>query len=146
MTEMEDKKSGGKSIIVIVVGIILAAMVLGTILLAGVTFLWSESFVDEVTPRIETMNLIGSIDSSENLLHFYVISGTYDWEDHRVLVDETVLTLTSGPIISCCGQNATFTGGTYTAGMVYPVYIVEIAGDRLRWQDDIMAMERTKGT
>lgn len=125
-------------VVVAIVGIILAVMVLGTILMAGVTFLWAQSYDDTTVTTYETMNVRGTIDASEDLLYLEVISGSYTWGDYRVTVDGTPVTLTSSQTTSA-GGTATFTGGEYTAGTVYNVKIVEIAADRLLWDNDIIA-------
>lgn len=122
-----------------VIGIIFVAMILGTIVLAGVTFLWAQSYDDTSVTTYETMNVRGTIDASEDLLYLEVISGSYTWGDYRVTVDGTPVTLTSSQTTSA-GGTATFTGGDYIEGTIYNVKIVEIAADRVIWESDIIAM------
>ena len=141
VNELEEKKSGSAKIVIIVVviiGIIFALLVIAGVFMAGITFLWADSFTDEVETTVLTMNVVGTLDDSEDLLYLEVISGTYDWADYRVTVDGTTLALTSEPTTSA-GGTAIFTGGQYTAGNLYNVKIVNIAEDKVVWEDDIIA-------
>jgi flagellin-like protein len=119
-------------------------MVAITVVLAGVVFLWAQSFTDDAGGGVETINVKGVIDASDADLSIEVVSGTYTWSDYRVLVDGAVQINTT-TTESSAGETAVYTAdgtGTWTvaAGEEYNVKIINIGDDKVVWEDDIIAV------
>ena len=135
MKNLTKKDTGVSPVIAVIL------MVAITVVLAGVVFLWAQSFTDESDSTVDTMNVKGSIDDSDETLTLEVISGTYSWDDYRVTVDGTIVTTTAGSSTSA-GGSAVFSEAltTFDVGTEYNVKIVNIAEDQLVWEDDIIAV------
>ena len=135
MKSLTKKDTGVSPVIAVIL------MVAITVVLAGVVFLWAQSFTDESDSTVDTMNVKGSIDDSDETLTLEVISGTYSWDDYRVTVDGTIVTTTAGSSTSA-GGSAVFSEAltTFDVGTSYNVKIVNIAEDQLVWEDDIIAV------
>ncbi len=115
-------------------------MVAITVVLAGVVFLWAQSFTDDSGGTVETMNLKGTIDDSEEELSLEVISGTYSWDDYKVLVNGTDPLTTTVDSSSSAGETALFTGSvTFDVGNSYNIKIINIADNKVVWENDIIA-------
>lgn len=117
-------------------------MVAITVVLAGVVFLWAQSFTNETGGTVKALNLKGSLDDSDEELSLEVISGTIVWSDYKVLVNGTTQLSTSAGT-SNAGETATFTDATSTidfaAGTSYNIKIIDIAENKVVWEDDIIA-------
>ena len=132
------KKDAGVSPVIAVI-----LMVAITVVLAGVVFLWAQSFTDESNTTVETINVKGTIDDSAETLALEVISGTYTWANYRVTIDGTVVTTVD--VSTSAGGTVTFTDpdilvDNFIVGTSYNVKIVNIAEDKVVWEDDIIAV------
>ena len=120
-------------------------MVAITVVLAGVVFLWAQSFTNEAGGTVRSLNVKGSIDASEDTLSLEVISGTITWSDYNILIDGTLQSTwaTSTPTTSSAGETAVWdddgTNIDFTAAQSYNVKIVDIAENKVVWEDDIIA-------
>ena len=115
-------------------------MVAITVVLAGVVFLWAQSFTDDSGGTVETMNVKGTIDDSAETLSLEVISGTYTWGDYKVLVNGTD-ELTTATASSSAGETVSFTeaGYTFDVGYSYNIKIINIADNKVVWENNIIA-------
>lgn len=114
-------------------------MVAITVVLAGVVFLWAQSFTDDAEGGVETINVKGSLDDSANELYLEVISGTLEWADYKIMVNGTTQ-LSTTDTSSSAGSTATFTDMDYVVGTEYNVKIINIADNKVVWEDDIIAV------
>ena len=140
-------------------------MVAITVVLAGVVFLWAQSFTDEAGGGGEILNVKGSIDVNgfadntatpvehvHSVLTIETISGTVDWSLYKVTVggvqvyDVASLTTTpdtSNGLTASAGDSTYFSVAAWTtlltAGTEYNVKIVNIGENALVWEDDIIA-------
>ena len=136
-------------------------MVAITVVLAGVVFLWAQSFTDEAGGGGEILNVKGSIDANGlvdgtpttyTVLTIETISGTVDWSLYKVTVggvqvyDVASLTTTpdtSNGLTASAGDSTYFSVAAWTtlltAGTEYNVKIVNIGENALVWEDDIIA-------
>ncbi|MGA1793782.1 MAG: type IV pilin [Thermoplasmatota archaeon] len=116
-------------------------MVAITVVLAGVVFLWAQSFTDDAGGDVEKMNVKGVIDDSDDDLIIEVISGKITWGNYKVTVDGSQLTTVT--VESNAGDTAIFnddvTPVTFTAGTEYTVKIINIGDNKVVWEDDIIA-------
>jgi flagellin-like protein len=136
-------------------------MVAITVVLAGVVFLWAQSFTDEAGGGGEILNVKASIDVNGltgasggpySLVTVEVISGSVDWSQYKITVDGVqiydVATLATNPDITN-GESASAGDSEYfsiaawstplAAGTEYNVKIVNIGENALVWEDDIIA-------
>jgi len=126
------------AITLIVVGVV--AVVLFGVIFMGVIFLWAGSFEDTSNGEVEYLNVKGSIDGSDNVLIFEVISGTVEWSDYRIVIDsDTQLTTTT--ISSSAGDDVEFSSIDWdpVEYMEYNVEIVNIDDQKVLWEDHIIA-------
>ena len=126
------KKNDGVSPVIAVI-----LMVAITVVLAGVVFLWAQSFTDDADGGVDTINVKANADGSDDALYFEVISGTMKWDDYKIL------TTTAG-LESSAGEKATFAGAAgadsfFSKTIEYNVRIVNIADNAVVWEDDIIA-------
>ena len=133
----ESGEKSTMSIILIVIGIICAVMLIGTVVFTGITFLWASSLTDEVTTETYLM-ISPSIDAGDDELILEVISGSGRWSDHEVTVDGIVLVTTSTEAFP--GDSAVFTstGWDPEPYMTYTVTITDDEG-RLIMEESVMA-------
>ncbi len=138
--QVQEEKQGKSTtaIILIVVGIVIGVMVIGTIVMAGVVFLWAQSFTDEADGGVETMNVKGNIDAQTDEITFEIISGTVFWDDYRISVDGVTFSTTTAQ--SSAGDSAVFTTSGWDAeiGYNYNVKIINIGENTVVWEDDII--------
>ena len=135
----EEKKGlSGTAIVLIVVGVIVGLVVIMGFL-SAVVFLWAESFTSETTERVETLNIRGSIDATNNVLEIEVLSGTVEWGRYEVIADESYLATIE--FTTSAGESAEFTGLMWDPepGTMYELRIIEIDKNRVIWEDDILA-------
>ncbi len=153
------KKNDGVSPVIAVI-----LMVAITVVLAGVVFLWAQSFTDEAGGGGEILNVRGTIDAngfaddtpdSYSGLEIEVISGTVSWSEYKVTIEGVqVYTETQAAALtaanagsSSAGESQWFTIATYevvagtplVAGTEYNVKIVNIGDNVVVWEDDIIA-------
>lgn len=139
--QVQEEKQGKSTttIILIVVGIVIGVMVIGTIVMAGVVFLWAQSFTDEADGGIETVNVKGSIDAQSDEVTIEAISGTYFWDDYRVSVDGVTFSTTATS--TSAGGEAVFTttGWDAETGSEYNIKIINIGNNAVVWENDVIA-------
>ncbi len=133
------KKNDGVSPVIAVI-----LMVAITVVLAGVVFLWAQSFTDDADGGVETINVKASADGSDDDLVFEVISGTMKWDDYKILINATTEVTTTAALESSAGEMATFTAAAgppsfFTGTIEYNVRIINIADNAVVWEDDIIA-------
>ncbi|MBN1389852.1 MAG: type IV pilin [Candidatus Thermoplasmatota archaeon] len=135
-------------------------MVAITVVLAGVVFLWAQSFTDDAGGDVETLNIRGEIDVNGltvssvdySCLSLEVISGKIDWTKYKVTIETTVVYTSSTTAIgtantgeSNAGDTAFFSATTLTgtdalvSGTEYSVKIVNIGDNKVVWDNDIIA-------
>jgi hypothetical protein len=136
--KMDEKgKMSTLAIILIVVGILVVLAVIGTIVIAGVTFLWASSFEDT---NEDVNNLIASvdIDAETDVLEIEVIDGTARWSELSVTANEVELTTDS--VFSTPGSTALFTGTDWDAqpGTYYTIKITDDSG-RIIMSEQVLA-------
>ncbi len=138
ITDSSGEKSA-KTIIFIVIGIICAVSLIGTVVFAGITFLWASSFTEEAGGEVMTFRLDGDIDATEDLLEFTVLSGKVIWGDYFVKVDG--MTMSTEAMETFASGTAIFISSEWDPqpGTVYEVTIVEIAQNRIIWEHSIIA-------
>ena len=137
-TEGEKKSMSAVVIVLIVVGILVGLAVLGTVLLAGITFLWASSIEDD-GGRVEVLNLYGEIDGDEDTLTLTLLSGTRNWNDLSVKVDGSPLTTTTGQ--SSAGEEVVFSSPTWDPypGGLYEVVVMSIGDNKTIWSGSLIA-------
>lgn len=141
-------------------------MVAITVVLSGVVFIWAQSFTGEADDSVEIINIRGIIDvngvtdtstvpgTSYTGLKLDLISGRMIWSDYRITVDDTEVftisesgsadlstfpTANSGTTVA--GSSIWFSADTFdTAPLVvgahYKIKIINIAKDKIAWEDD----------
>jgi len=116
-------------------------MVAITVVLAGVVFLWAQSFTNEAGGTVRSLNVKGSIDAGNSELQLEVISGTITWADYKILVDGSEVSGASvNETSSSAGETAHYySHGSFSVAQSYNVKIVDIAENKVVWEDDIIA-------
>mgnify|MGYP003572387586 CR=1 FL=1 len=138
-------------------------MVAITVVLAGVVFLWAQSFTNEAGGGVENLNLRGSIDvngindgiNTFSVLELEVLSGTIEWSEYQITIAGTtvydVADLTTTPDTAngettSAGQTGYFSVAAYsdaatplTAASEYTIKIVNIGDNQVVWEDNIIA-------
>ncbi len=142
MRMMITSDSGEKStmsIILIVIGIVCAVMLIGTVVFTGITFLWASSFTDEGGGTVLTLRLDGDIDATEDQLELTVLSGSVNWSEHTVKIDG--MTMSTVSMGTYAGDTAIFTASGWDPepGMTYDVMIIDIDDDQTVWEHSITA-------
>ncbi len=134
--ENEKKDTNVLKIVLIVVGVIFILGIVGSIILAGVTF-WASSFEENNDMVVFAVDV--QIDAENNELEIVPLSGTYDWSDYTVKVDDQVFTTTSSS--SSAGDAAFFTttGWDAQVGQEYTIKIVDIDDNKVVWQGSVTA-------
>lgn len=114
-------------------------MVAITVVLAGVVFLWAQSFTDDADGDVENLDITVSISGATDAMTIQVTSGTYTWSEYRVTVDGATLDTPSVATTSA-GQSTVYTDSTTTfdvdAQDSVHVIITHIEENRIVWQDD----------
>jgi len=143
---MEGKVEEKKSKTGLIIGIVIAAILIvpiviaalaGLFVLAGITFLWAESFVEvEEETLLYTFDGELRTDGSNSALELTLIrGGEIDWSDYRVELDGTKIS-TAGQGPTSVGMTATFDVtlyGPFDIGSEYTVRIIDIADNKLIW-------------
>jgi hypothetical protein len=127
------------AIVLIVVGVV-GVFVVGAIFM-GVVFLWAESFEDSGGGEVVTLNLRGTIEGGDDVLIIEVYSGTVEWSDYSIMIDDTT-PLSTTTTSTSAGMSAEFSSPLWDpeVGTTYDVKIIEISDNKVVWQDDIVAM------
>jgi flagellin-like protein len=117
-------------------------MVAITVVLAGVVFLWAQSFTDDAEGGVETVNVKASLyeDTAAALdkIEIEVISGTMTWSEYTVTIESNTATLAGS---TSAGGTATATGDwTLVKGTEYTIKIVNIGENKVVWEDDVIAL------
>ena len=143
------KKDMGVSPVIAVI-----LMVAITVVLAGVVFLWAQSFTDEAGGDVENVNIKASAydnddsaasPATHDYITFEIISGTYDFDDYRVTVDGTTVSVTDTETEYSAGQTVTLDASTETTSELFEpsdsvtIKMVNIAENKVVWEDDVIA-------
>lgn len=125
-------------IVLIIVSIIVAVMIIGTIIMAGIVFMWASSFEAENNDvTIENLNIRVEIHTADNTLDIEIISGTWDMAQFTVMVDD--VTFTTSTTIASAGQNVIYTNPVWE-GQIGQEYNVQIVKDnKIVWEDYVIA-------
>jgi len=126
-------------------------MVAITVVLAGVVFLWAQSFTDDAEGDVRSLNIKVSLYSdtadAADKLEIEVLGGTIIWTDYKVVVfGEATITDTDGPDSgatddkSNAGDTAVFNldgdGSTINAGEGYKVQIIDLEGNKVIYTNE----------
>ncbi|MFW3145394.1 MAG: type IV pilin [Thermoplasmatota archaeon] len=118
-------------------------MVAITVVLAGVVFLWAQSFIgDEDT--VDTMNIKVNLYADQtgpntaDKIEVEVVSGQINWGDYEIRIGATTLTDVT---TSNAGDTLTIAAGlpVLTQGETYAVKIVNVGENKVVWEKDIIA-------
>ncbi|MCU0799371.1 MAG: type IV pilin [Candidatus Thermoplasmatota archaeon] len=139
-------------------------MVAITVVLAGVVFLWAQSFTNEAGGTVKNLNVRGDIDANGivvagpvyyPVLTIEVISGKIVWSDYKVTINGVsvwdVADLVTAPetiaagtntVTSNAGDTAYFSHSTLavTSGTEYSVKVVHIKENKIVWEANIIAV------
>ncbi len=139
------KKNDGVSPVIAVI-----LMVAITVVLAGVVFLWAQSFTDDADGGVETVNVKAAAYDNDDAgppatfdyITFEIVSGTYDFDDYRVTLDGTTLTVVGATTEFSAGESVSFENNA--ADLFEPsdsvdIKIINIADNKLVWEDDVIA-------
>jgi len=139
--ETEKMKAMKKDITGVSPVIAVILMVALTVVLAGVVFLWAQSFVGD-NDTVDTINVKGRIDVSATELQLEVISGTYTWADYKITVNGTeIVDTTPSADSSSAGETCTWTDPVLdTVGTSYNIKIINIEKNKVVWEKDIIAV------
>ena len=135
----EEKKSMSAVVIVlIVVGILVGLAVVGTVIFAGITFLWVGSLT-ETNESYNVFELSGDIDGDEDTLTLTILSGTANWNDLEVIVEGVTLTTTT--TTASAGDEVVFSSPLWdpVPGTTYMVNVVFISDKMPLWGRSIEA-------
>ncbi|MCK5773953.1 MAG: hypothetical protein KAH57_09220 [Thermoplasmata archaeon] len=136
----EEKKSMPTVVIVlIVIGILVGLAVVGTVVFAGITFLWASSLTESDGGPVDILDAKGEIDADANTLTFEMISSTWNWNDLSVKVDGAPLTTTTGE--AWAGDQIVFSSPTWDPhpGSMYEVIVTFIPENKVLWSNTIIA-------
>ena len=132
-------------------------MVAITVVLAGVVFLWAQSFTDDTGGTVETLNIkaTATSDGTDNYLIIEVMGGSVDFTKYQVKLtevgdptnsvtfDSTDLDVPATTTYNA-GDTASFTStsGTdlltlITTGNSMNVKIINIGDNKIVWENDL---------
>jgi flagellin-like protein len=102
-------------------------MVAITVVLAGVVFLWAQSFTEDTGDTVDTLSVDMELDATNDILTVTPLKGNIDWADYKIVCngDEILMTGTTNAGIS---QDFAL-NNTITAGEEYNVKFVSL-GDQ----------------
>ena len=165
MAEGEGNKKSIVAIVLIIIAVFVVVTILGTIVLAGVVFLWAQSFTEEHEYELEVLNLEVSIDSDAFSYADPVAAGvfvevmarTIEWDDYRVVItveDEDII-LYNAPLSSdldpplssnadsesMAGESVWFTQNTLTGliiNMEYGIKFIDLDEQKVVWSTQVL--------
>ena len=143
---IEEKKGikGSKIAIILTVIICIVLLVAGiTVVLAGVVFLWGQSFTDDSGGTVETVNVKADITYSTgppmvNTLTFDIMSGSVDWSKYEVRVDGVALPASTDLDHAGDSESFTWTPTSNNVGETLNVKIINIEEYKVVWERDII--------
>lgn len=126
------------ALIIIVVVVVIGVLVVGSLIAAGIVFLWAQSFTSD-SGESDVNNINGRITAyaGSDTIEIEVISGAHQWSDYRVTVDGMEVTTTEPS--SGAGETATFTGATFDAGDQLVIKISDISAQRVIFEVTLIA-------
>ncbi|MDG6224852.1 MAG: type IV pilin [Candidatus Thermoplasmatota archaeon] len=125
-------------------------MVAITVVLAGVVFLWAQSFTEGSGDTVTTLNVRiklyedTTVANQDDKLEIEVLGGTIDWDNYAVKVNGVEYAQT-GPLdatpavitISNAGDTALFVDDMgITKGTAYKVQIVDLDGNKVAYTSE----------
>ena len=118
-------------------------MVAITVVLAGVVFLWAQSFTDEAGGDVDTINVkVKGFDDVTDYIEIEIVSGTYTWAEYAVTVDGIAMTFVpvGTETSNSAGEKATFTAAADLGASQdeVTVKIVDIEQNKVVFEDDII--------
>ncbi len=136
----EEKKSMSAIVIVlIVIGILVGLAVVGTVIFAGIVFLWASDISETDGGSVDNLFVRGEIDADADTLTFEMISGTRDWNDLLVTVDGMELTTSTGE--ASAGDEVVFSSPSWDPipDTTYMVNVKSISDNMNLWGSTITA-------
>ena len=134
------KKDMGVSPVIAVI-----LMVAITVVLAGVVFLWAQSFTEDTGDDVRNLNIKVSLyedtdAAAADILEIEVLGGTIIWGDYEVNVESTDAgSPTSGATggQSTAGDTAVFTSPVViTSGQTYKVQIIDLEANKVAYTSE----------
>lgn len=126
---IEEKKKSMSAVVIvlIVIGILVVLAVVGTVVIAGITFLWASSLTTDDGGSVETLLVDGEIDGTADTLTLTILSGTWDRSELQVIVEGVTLTTTT--TTASAGQKVVFSSPSWdpVPGTTYMVNVVSIS-------------------
>lgn len=112
-------------------------MVAITVVLAGVVFLWAQSFTEDAGDSVKTLSVDMELDAGDGTLTITPLKGNIDWSEYKIICNGDEITFTG---TTNAGLSQTFAlNNTVTAGNDYNVKIVIIEDQTVVLNTDVSA-------